>query len=58
MKAEGKIGYIGITTSHGRRHREFEEIMASEGIDFAQLTYNITHREVESCRWRRKEVSP
>lgn len=48
MKAEGKLDYIGITTSHGRRHREFEQIMASEEIDFAQLTYNITHREVET----------
>lgn len=47
MKAAGKIRYIGITTSHGRRHREFEQILASEDIDFAQLTYNITHREVE-----------
>ncbi|HBX60686.1 MAG TPA: aldo/keto reductase, partial [Methylophaga sp.] len=23
MKAEGKIGHIGITPSHGRRHQEF-----------------------------------
>lgn len=48
MKAEGTIGYIGITTSHGRRHREIEEIMSSEDIDFVQLTYNITHREAEN----------
>ncbi|WP_246395151.1 aldo/keto reductase [Microbulbifer rhizosphaerae] len=48
LKAEGKINYIGITTSHGRRHREFEKVMASEDIDFAQLTYNITHREAEN----------
>lgn len=48
MKAEGKIGHIGITTSHGRRHGEFEEIMAAEEIDFVQLTYNISHREVEN----------
>lgn len=47
MKAEGKIGHIGITTSHGRRHQEFEQIMASEDIDFVQLTYNISHREAE-----------
>ncbi|MCK8516335.1 aldo/keto reductase [Methylonatrum kenyense] len=47
MKAEGRVGHIGITTSHGRRHEAFEEIMASEDIDFVQLTYNITHREVE-----------
>ncbi|WP_323843983.1 aldo/keto reductase [Microbulbifer magnicolonia] len=47
MKAAGQIRYVGITTSHGRRHAEFEQIMASEDIDFAQMTYNITHREAE-----------
>ena len=47
MKAEGSIGHIGITTSHGRRHREIEQIMTSEDIDFVQLTYNITNREAE-----------
>lgn len=47
MKAEGKIGHIGITTSHGRRHQEFEQIMASEELDFIQLTYNIAEREAE-----------
>lgn len=47
MKAEGKIRHIGITTSHGRRHREMEQIMSEEDIDFVQLTYNITHREAE-----------
>ncbi|MDR5876488.1 aldo/keto reductase [Vreelandella gomseomensis] len=48
MKAEGVIGYVGITTSHGRRHDEVEQIMSSEDIDFVQLTYNITHREAEN----------
>lgn len=47
LKAEGSIGHIGITTSHGRRHKELEQIMAAEDIDFVQLTYNITQREVE-----------
>ena len=47
MKEEGKIRYIGITTSHGRRHGDLEKIMKSEPLDFVQLTYNITHREVE-----------
>lgn len=27
MKTAGEIRYIGITTSHGRRHREFEQIL-------------------------------
>ena len=48
MKAAGKVGYIGITTSHGRRHRELEQIMAAEDIDFVQLTYNIREREAEN----------
>ncbi|MEH6386703.1 aldo/keto reductase [Pseudomonas profundi] len=47
MKAEGAIGHIGITTSHGRRHREIEQIMTTEDIDFVQLTYNIAQREAE-----------
>ncbi|GEN28389.1 oxidoreductase [Halovibrio variabilis] len=48
MKAEGVIRHVGITTSHGRRHSEVEQIMTSEDIDFVQLTYNITHREAEN----------
>jgi diketogulonate reductase-like aldo/keto reductase len=47
MKEEGKIRYIGITTSHGRRHEDLEKIMRSEPLDFVQLTYNLTHRKVE-----------
>jgi len=47
MKANGAVRYIGITTSHGRRHREFEQIMENEPLDFVQLTYNVLDREVE-----------
>ncbi|RLP53287.1 MAG: aldo/keto reductase [Ketobacter sp.] len=47
MKRNGQIRYIGITTSHGRRHSELEQIMAEEKPDFIQLTYNITHRQAE-----------
>jgi len=47
MKAEGEIGHVGITTSHGRRHDEFERVMTDHDLDFVQLTYNITHRRVE-----------
>ncbi|WP_417565844.1 aldo/keto reductase [Marinobacter sp.] len=47
MKANGEVRYIGITTSHGRRHREFEQIMESEPLDFVQLTYNVLDRDVE-----------
>ncbi len=46
-QAAGRIRYIGVTTSHGRRHDELEEIMARQSIDFVQFTYNVVDREVE-----------
>lgn len=48
MKADGTIRYIGITTSHGRRHKLMEHVMTSEdALDFVQFTYNIDDREAE-----------
>jgi diketogulonate reductase-like aldo/keto reductase len=47
MKAAGQIHYVGITTSEGRRHDLFEEIMLKQPLDFVQLTYNIVDREAE-----------
>lgn len=47
MKAEGRLRYVGITTSEGRRHGEIEQVMRSRPIDFVQITYNILDREVE-----------
>jgi diketogulonate reductase-like aldo/keto reductase len=46
-KAAGKIRYIGVTTSHGRRHDELIEAMQAETFDFVQFTYNIANREAE-----------
>jgi len=46
-KAEGKIRFIGITTSHGRSHRELETLLRREPFDFVQLSYNIEDRSVE-----------
>ncbi|MBT8438398.1 MAG: aldo/keto reductase, partial [Gammaproteobacteria bacterium] len=47
MKAEGQIRYVGVTTSHGRRHKELVDIMQSQPLDFVQFTYNILDREAE-----------
>lgn len=47
MKAQGQLRYVGITTSEGRRHREFERLMRSQPLDFVQFTYNLFDREVE-----------
>lgn len=47
MKAEGKIRYIGVTTSHGRFHEELEVLLDTLKFDFVQLSYNIDNRDVE-----------
>ena len=40
-KAQGRIRYIGITTSHGRYHDELETILQQQSLDFVQFSYNI-----------------
>jgi len=47
LKAKGRVKYIGVTTSHGRRHGDLEQIMAEQPLDFVQFTYNIVDREAE-----------
>jgi diketogulonate reductase-like aldo/keto reductase len=48
MKASGQLRYVGITTSEGRRHRDFEQIMRSQPLDFVQVSYNVLDRDVEA----------
>lgn len=48
MKEEGKIRYLGITTSHGRRHADFVRLMEQYDLDFVQFTYNLANREAEN----------
>ena len=48
MKAAGRIRYVGITTSEGRRHREVEQIMESQPLDFVQVSYSAVERDVEA----------
>ena len=47
MKQQGDIRYVGVTTSHGRRHDELEHIMRTQLLDFVQFTYNMLDREAE-----------
>ena len=47
MKAEGRLRYTGITTSHGRDHNELEALLKKHAFDFVQLSYNIDNRIVE-----------
>lgn len=47
MKQQGDIRYVGVTTSHGRRHDQLMHIMRTQTLDFVQFTYNILDREAE-----------
>ena len=46
-KTEGRVRYIGITTSHGRYHDELVEIVRDQPLDFLQFSYNIADRTAE-----------
>ena len=47
MQADGRLRYVGITTSHGARHVDLEAAMRRRTPDFVQLTYNIVDRAAE-----------
>jgi aryl-alcohol dehydrogenase-like predicted oxidoreductase len=44
-KQEGKVRYIGITTSRARQYDEFEAVMRQEDLDFIQINYSLEQRE-------------
>lgn len=46
-KAAGRVRYLGITTSHGRRHAELEKALTKAPFDFVQFTYSLYDREAE-----------
>jgi diketogulonate reductase-like aldo/keto reductase len=45
---EGRVRYVGVTTSHGMRHAELEDVMKRYPLDFVQLTYNAVDRSAEN----------
>jgi len=51
-KQSGRIRYVGVSTSHGRRHAELEQLLRTEELDFVQLTLNIeqTAAIARACR--------
>jgi aryl-alcohol dehydrogenase-like predicted oxidoreductase len=46
-KEEGKVRYIGVTTSHGRYHEALKRLLSSEPFDFVQFSYSVAEREAE-----------
>jgi aryl-alcohol dehydrogenase-like predicted oxidoreductase len=47
LKQEGRIRYVGITTTSENRYEEVARILRNEELDFVQLDYAIDNREVE-----------
>jgi diketogulonate reductase-like aldo/keto reductase len=47
LKADGRVRYIGVTTSHGLKHDEMERALTRGEFDFVQLTYNFADRRIE-----------
>lgn len=46
-QAAGRVRYVGVTTSHGRRHDELEALMRRERLDFVQFGYSVADRSAE-----------
>ena len=44
-KQDGRIRYIGITTSRSSQYEDFEKVMREQELDFIQVNYSIEQRE-------------
>ncbi|HKS05553.1 MAG TPA: aldo/keto reductase [Gemmatimonadaceae bacterium] len=48
LKKEGRVRYIGVTTTSDQAHGQLEAVMRNEPIDFVGLDYAIDDRGVEA----------
>lgn len=46
-KAEGRIRYVGMTTSSDRQHDAFADQISGEELDVIQVNYSLDRRDVE-----------
>ena len=47
LRDEGKVRYVGITTSFDSSYEEYERIMRREKLDFVQIDYALDNRNAE-----------
>jgi aryl-alcohol dehydrogenase-like predicted oxidoreductase len=47
LKQQGRIRYLGVTTTSDRQYAELEQVMRNEPLDFIGLDYAIDNRNVE-----------
>ena len=48
LKQQGRVRYIGVTTTSDNQYAELEQIMRNEPIDFFEVDYSIANRNVEN----------
>ncbi len=48
MKREGRIRYVGVTSTDERQYPELAAVMRNEPLDFIGIDYAIDNREVEA----------
>ena len=49
LKQEGRVRYVGITTSRDRQYADLERIIRTEEMDFVQFDYAIDNRNAEDA---------
>jgi aryl-alcohol dehydrogenase-like predicted oxidoreductase len=47
LKQQGRIRYLGVTTTSDRQYAELEQVMRNEPLDFIEIDYSIANRNVE-----------
>ena len=47
MKKEGRVRYIGVTSTAEQQYAELEAVMRNEPIDFVGIDYAVDNRDVE-----------
>jgi len=47
LKEQGRVRYVGVSTSHGRKHDEIQQVMRTEPIDAIQITYSLADPSAE-----------
>lgn len=47
LKGQGRIRYLGVTTTFDGQYGELEQIMRNEPLDFIEVDYSIANRNVE-----------
>ena len=47
LKQQGRIRYLGVTTTFDGQYGELEQVMRGEPLDFIEIDYSIANRNVE-----------